>query len=289
MLFKYAGNKTRLLPFYDDIMSKGNYENFSNAYELFGGSGALTLHLKENHPNFTKGLFHYNDRAFDLVKVHSNIKTHHDLVVETILPLYEDWNARGTDELKKNLYYRLRNEYRALSDKERQDPKSGGVLLFLLQMNYSGILVLKDDKYFTPCGQTKNVNIERRLLGIKKHNYSMSQVSLSCDSYKNVFINNGSFVFLDPPYVDSNVCYGEGKKAVDQLGTDAILRYASDLAGKTKSVVWMSNHESVHSTMKFDKDNTFGADIYRKDIVYTLARGAKKTASQEVLLVWDGR
>ena len=199
-LIKYRGGKSKelphILPFIPDF--GGRY------MEPFFGGGALYLHLeprravindinrklitfyrgvRDDFDNFSKELtdidaiYKSNRRAFD------NLKESHP----------DERVADGNEEL----YYRLRDMYNGLIDKEYSDAL---LYYFINKTSYSGMIRYNAKGEFNvPFGRYKTFNITSVT---EAHSRLLASAEILNADYSRVFdmAEADDFMFLDPPY-----------------------------------------------------------------------------------------
>lgn len=203
---KWAGGKKQLLMEFnkrlpDDILESGTIERY---IEPFVGGGAMFFYLKQ-HYNIRESFLLDINR--ELVMAYRVIKNEHKSLINFLKDIEENHLKKDEDGRKEN-YYRIRNtfnseisgfDYENLSYKwiERT-----AYLIFMNKTCFNGLFRQnKRGEFNVPFGLYKNPKI-CDASNIKSANHALkdSEIFLSDFNNSEIYINDGAFVYLDPPY-----------------------------------------------------------------------------------------
>lgn len=184
---KWVGGKAQLLAQFEQYYPK----DFNNYFEPFIGGGALFFNLSP-----TKA--HINDVNATLISAYKNVKNNPEEVMKTLKKL-EDEYKKGDEESKKDLFYKIREQFNKMSDKEL---KKSAYLIFLNKTCFNGMYRENSKGGFnTPFGKAKNPTILDRenILLVSK---ILKHTKLTSVSFENAVAEakKGDFVYFDPPY-----------------------------------------------------------------------------------------
>ena len=197
---KWAGGKTQLL----EIISANLPIELINGkitryVEPFVGSGAVLFFLLSK--NLIKEAFIF-DINKNLINLYKTIKNNVEELIET-LELYEnEYKLKNTNE-RKVYYYEKREEYNNI---ENDLIKKSALMIFLNRTCFNGLYRENSaGKFNVPFGKYKNPKIcnKENLLSVSK---ALKIVNIYHGDFEESirFINNRSFVYLDPPYKPLN-------------------------------------------------------------------------------------
>lgn len=199
-MIKYRGGKSKEIP---HIM--WHVPRFTGRYiEPFLGGGALYFHLEPREAII-------NDINTKLMSFYAGVRDNYDTLrieLDEIESLYAD-NRRAFDALKaihpndkvedrnEELYYRIRDMYNGLIDKEYSDAL---LYFFINKTAYSGMIRYNARGEFNvPYGRYQNINTK---LITPDHHRLLNRTQLfNCD-FEEIFnmARDDDFMFLDPPY-----------------------------------------------------------------------------------------
>lgn len=199
-MIKYRGGKSKEIP---HIM--WHVPRFTGRYiEPFLGGGALYFHLEPREAII-------NDINAKLMSFYTGVRDNYDTLrieLDEIESLYAD-NRRAFDALKaihpndkvedrnEELYYRIRDMYNGLIDKEYSDAL---LYFFINKTAYSGMIRYNARGEFNvPFGRYQNINT--KLITLEHHRLLNRTQLFNCD-FEEIFdmAREDDFMFLDPPY-----------------------------------------------------------------------------------------
>ncbi len=200
-LFKYTGGKGKLIKHYQPYMPS----TISTYVEPFLGGGSMFLHVMSR----------YNPKRIILGDANTEIMNLYSVVKEDIVSLVEELKQieasysvlSGYDE-RKEFYLDIREKY-AFGDIE-SSAKQAAYLYFLLSTCFNGqYVVTTNGRFYTSPGEllVKNPLKINQILGWNK---ILQKATLHCEDWRVTLLMaepmpENSFVFLDPPYRESNL------------------------------------------------------------------------------------
>lgn len=264
---KWAGGKSQLL---NEIRAK--YPKNPDKYcEPFVGGGAVLLDVLANlQPKEVL----INDINEELINTYLQIKNDVEELIVILSSMQEKFWAKNNDE-RKVMYLAKREHFNNLkvNDSEQDNLEKAALFIFLNKTCFNGLYRVNSKGLFNvPMGSYKNPPIcdednLRLISGLLKN------VQIKCGDYSECadFINENTFVYIDPPYrpltaTASFTSYSEnefGDKQQIELGS-----FIDIISAKGAKVV-ASNSDPKNSN---ENDNFFD-DLYSN---YTIMRVSAK-------------
>jgi DNA adenine methylase len=194
---KWVGGKSQIL---NEIHSRYPVElgiSITNYVEPFIGGGAVLFDILNNY--ILNNIF-ISDTNKELIITYTTIR---DNVYEFICSLNNITEEYISSDIttRKQLYYEKRNLYNSLN-RDTGRIMIAALFVFLNKTCFNGIYrVNKKGKFNVPQGYYINPTIynEENILNISN---KLQNVNIQCANYKESinFINDKTFVYLDPPY-----------------------------------------------------------------------------------------
>lgn len=264
---KWAGGKSQLL---NEIREK--YPATIEKYcEPFVGGGAILLDVLAN---FQPKEVLINDINAELVNTYAQIKNNVDELIEMLFEMQESfWAKNETD--RKVMYLAKRERFNDLkvNGDEQINLEKAALFIFLNKTCFNGLYrVNRKGLFNVPMGAYKNPPIcdaenLRQISGLLKN------VQIKCGNYSECaeFIDENTFVYIDPPYrpltaTASFTSYSEnefGDKQQIELG-----KFIDAISTKGAKVV-ASNSDPKNS----DEADNFFDELYSS---YTILRVSAK-------------
>ncbi len=212
---KWVGGKTQII---DKIIQKFPSE-CNNYHELFLGGGSVLFALlslqKHNKITIHNKIYAY-DLNFDLINAYKHIQQNKDELYQHIkfyLDTYVDINGTEVNRKPENIedaltskesyYYWLRQKYNNI---EKGTVECSALFIFINKTCFRGMYREGPNGFNVPYGHYKtitNIINEEELDTISDLIQDVEFIhSNFCDSIKN--INEGDFVYMDPPYAPEN-------------------------------------------------------------------------------------
>jgi DNA adenine methylase len=189
---KWAGGKGQLLAEIDKRVPNELRNGHIDTYvEPFVGGGAVFFHIAQKYPSISKFyLFDIND---DLVNCYKAIKNGVGSVIEKLEELKKEFFPLKKSS-RKDFYYGIRKEFNS--------DRSPAKLIFLNKTCFNGLYrVNRKGEFNVPFGDYKNPRIcAGSNLRIASEVLQKARIIHGDFQYSKRYINNHTFVYLDPPY-----------------------------------------------------------------------------------------
>jgi len=214
-VIKWVGGKTQII---DKVIANFPVD-INNYREIFLGGGSVLLALlsyaKKDIIKIRGNIYAY-DLNEPLINIYKNIQSKHNELYAELKHLVDDFGECGerrninrkaanideAKEAKENYYYWIRNKYNSLSAAEKNDVIGSAMLIFLNKTCFRGIFRVGPNGFNVPYGNYKNPEI------INKNHLDIihdliKDVIFKCSDFRESMINieDGDFLYLDPPYV----------------------------------------------------------------------------------------
>lgn len=264
---KWAGGKSQLL---NDIRAKYP-EKIDKYCEPFVGGGAVLLDVLANcRPKEVL----INDINAELANTYSQIKNSVDELIEMLSEMQETFWAKNDND-RKVMYLAKRERFNDLkvNGDEQINLEKAALFIFLNKTCFNGLYrVNRKGLFNVPIGSYKKPPIcdaenLRLISGLLKN------VQIKCGDYSKCadFIDENTFVYIDPPYrpltaTASFTSYSEnefGDKQQIELG-----KFVDEISAKGAKVL-ISNSDPKNS----DESDSFFDDLYSS---YTIVRVSAK-------------
>ncbi len=244
--------------------------------DAFFGSGSVSMWITERYPEIEIIANDYNE---DIINIYQQIKINLVDFVSVVEEFDVNYIAMSYDQ-RKLFYYEERNRhgYESLSDIER-----AGLLFSLLKTSFNGIWQNNqntNNRFGTPFGLGNETDsIYDKSLVNKFHKFAQNITFLHGD-FEQVkqFVIKDSYLYLDPPYRDTDTKYtNDGFDDDDQIRMIHLMNYAD----REHGMVAMSN--KYHGDKFFESKLNDGFETLVYDVKYTAGRGANKQEVKEGL------
>lgn len=264
---KWAGGKSQLL----NTIREKYPEKIDKYCEPFVGGGAVLLDVLANcHPKEVL----INDINAELANTYSQIKNSVDELIEMLSEMQETFWAKNDND-RKVMYLAKRERFNDLkvNGDEQINLEKAALFIFLNKTCFNGLYrVNRKGLFNVPIGSYKKPPIcdaenLRLISGLLKN------VQIKCGDYSKCadFIDENTFVYIDPPYrpltaTASFTSYSEnefGDKQQIELG-----KFVDEISAKGTKVL-ISNSDPKNS----DESDSFFDDLYSN---YTIMRVSAK-------------
>ena len=206
----YMGNKFKLLPYLIPIFPK----KINTFYDLFGGSGVVSANVVADKTVYNE----LNINIYNLYKMfvetepHTLIRKIDEIVDKYKLPRYgvdvrRNLQPELVDEAEK-AYINLRSDYNKSEDRDL-------VMLYTLIMySFSNLIRFNSDSEFNmPVGNQYWSNFWANTIKRFKTHIQEKDITLlnenAFDLFHTLNFKEDDFVYLDPPYSNSEAVYNE--------------------------------------------------------------------------------
>lgn len=252
---KWAGGKSQLL----DVIREKYPDRIEKYCEPFVGGGAILLDVLANYQ--PKEVL-INDINPDLINTYKQIRDNVDGVISLLSEMQTAFWSIGTEQ-RKEYYYSKRNRYNELIPKSEPMAEKAALFVFLNKTCFNGLYrVNGKGLYNVPMGDYKkppicdedNIRLISRLL---------KNVDIKCGDYSECddFIDNNTFVYIDPPYRPLSETSSFTSYAKTEFGDDQQVQlghFIEQISEKGAKVV--ASNSDPHNT---DENDNFFDDIYK--------------------------
>ncbi len=202
---KWAGGKAQLLDAFEcRFPPELTGHRLSNYVEPFIGGGAVFFAINNRYGFETA---HICDSNEELALAYRVVKTNVDALIDTLGPM-ETRFLETPQEGRSELFYKTREDYN--NNKEKTDflhyqsswIQRTAELIFLNRTCFNGLFRVNSRGWFNvPFGSYKNPRIlDERTLIEASASLQNTEISMGDFSTCEKFIDNNTFVYLDPPY-----------------------------------------------------------------------------------------
>lgn len=212
---KWVGGKTQII---NDIISKIPTE-MNNYHELFLGGGSVllsVLSLQKQNKILIKNKIYAYDINSDLINVYKNIQKNKEELYKIINLYINEYNSitgsiinrkpisiEESKTSKESYYYWLRNKYNKM---DKNTIECSALFMFINKTCFRGMYREGPNGYNVPYGHYKETPTIISKTDLDYISDLIKDVEFKhntfTDSIKNV--NDGDFVYLDPPYAPEN-------------------------------------------------------------------------------------
>lgn len=227
-VLKWAGGKTQLL---NELNSRAP-EKFNRYVEPFFGGGALFFNLAPQNSIIA-------DANPELINLYQSLAKDPNEIIKWL----------STFQNEHDFFYKLRAE----GVNELDPYYAAARTIFLNKTCFNGLYrVNKKGEFNVPYGRYKNPKIVDTETLFNASNI-LSAATILCDDYKNVLreqVNEGDFVFLDPPYLPISA-YSDFKRYTKEQFYEEDQRELADEVHRLHEmgcyvILTNSNHPLVH-------------------------------------------
>jgi DNA adenine methylase len=196
---KWAGGKTQLLDEIEKRLPKEITSGQINSYvEPFIGGGAVFFYMAQNYPSINH--FYLFDINNDLVNCYKTIQSNVGKLIDALKKLESNFLLLN-HTARKNFYLDIRASFN--QDKcKKHSPETIAKMIFLNKTCFNGLYrVNSKNEFNVPFGDYKNPKIcnEKNLLAVSQ---VLQKAEIICGDFEKSekYINEKTFVYLDPPY-----------------------------------------------------------------------------------------
>lgn len=197
--FNYTGGKYKLLPQILPLFP----QNISNFVDLFCGGGDVFLNTKKADKIFA------NDNLFQLIELNLYLKNNDlNYIIDYIDKTIKRFDLKKEGDFAKENYLEFRDYY----NKESSNPLD---LYIMICYSFSNQIRFNNKGEFNlPAGTNRsyfNPSLRKKLIAyisyIKEKDIIFSDKSF--ENFDCSFLDENSFVYIDPPYLLSKASYNE--------------------------------------------------------------------------------
>lgn len=254
---KWVGGKSQLL---DEIRLK--YPSHIERYcEPFVGGGAVLFDILEK---FNPKDVLINDINSELVNTYIQIKSNANELLSLLSEYQKEYDMKNED-VRQNIYFRKRNRFNELIVKceYKYLIEKAALFIFLNKTCFNGLYRVNSEGFYNvPKGKYKNPIICDKE-NILKISYLLKNVNIKNSDFENCksFIDNQTFVYIDPPYRPLTETSSFTSYSKEQFNDNEQKRLGLfiDEINKIGAKIVISNSDPKN----VDKNDNFFDDLYR--------------------------
>lgn len=195
---KWAGGKGQLLEQLDLLLPKDFARREGVVYcEPFMGGCAMLFHVLEKYP-IERAII--NDANQDLVNCYKVIKTRPNDLIDMLNVFKNEYQSKGNEEERKELYYAKRERY---NSRKADEVEGAALFIFLNKTAFNGLYrVNAKGKFNVPFNKAKNPPICDEET-IRADSEILQRVEILCGDFEGVMDeidDDSAFFYFDPPY-----------------------------------------------------------------------------------------
>lgn len=256
---KWAGGKGQLLGQLDALLPNDFAQREDLVYvEPFVGGAAMLFHVLAKYPNVKRAII--NDANSELVSTYKTIKTNPEELIGLLSRLQEEFGKCATEELRQDMYNKLRDKFNAHKGDELE---TSALFIFLNKTCFNGLyLVNSKGEFNVPFGKAKNPTI-CDADNIRALNKVLQKVTILNGDFEDVMksVKSKAFFYFDPPYRPLTqsaafTAYAKGGFNDDEQRRLAQFCRKLDRAGHQ----WMLSNSDPHNV---DPEDDFFEELYQ--------------------------
>lgn len=200
---KWAGGKGKLLKTLEANLPTDFIEKKEVTYiEPFVGGGAMLFYMLEHYPNINRVII--NDINPALINCYRRIRNNHNTLVRELKKIHDMYYTLESYEQRKELYYRLREEYNQMAVATRNTIRAAALFLFFNKTCFNGLYRENNKGGFNvPFGRYANPTICNEQVISDVHD-ALQRVEITLGNYTDIMqlVNweEYNFFYFDPPY-----------------------------------------------------------------------------------------
>lgn len=265
---KWAGGKSQLLKEFNKRLPEKilKSKKIDNYIEPFIGGGAMFFFLRKNYNIKKSTIFDINS---ELIIGYTVIQNDYKKLINELTDLEDNYLAKSEEE-RKEYYYSIRTAYNEqmmdfdYDNYNDQWIERAKYLIFLNKTGFNGLFRQnKKGEFNVPVGRYKNPKIcdEKNLVEVNK---ALKHTSIIRGDFSNAakYVDNESFIYLDPPYRPLNKTSSFTSYAKDGFTDDDQRRLAEffrEMDNKGAKLM-LSNSDPKNN----DPDDNFFDELYQK-------------------------
>lgn len=258
---KWVGGKTQLLdkirPYYP--FADGGFTKYA---EPFVGGGAVLFDVLNRYGGVLEAVY-IGDANRSLINAYICIRDNCNELIEMLGNMDVEFINKSSDE-QKAVYLEKRSRYNELLSDDVYNVETAALLIFLNKTCFNGLYRVNSKGLFNvPMGSYKRPLIcdRNNLCAVSQ---ALQNVNIVCADYRDAvnFIDNKTFVYLDPPYRPLNKTSSFTTYTKDSFDDNEQIELASFInhISKIGAKVLASNSDPKNA----DAADDFFDDLYRQ-------------------------
>ena len=256
---KWVGGKGQLINELEKFLPVDGEKVLTKYAEPMVGGGALLFSILSKY-DFEE--LYISDINAELINAYIVVRDNIDLLVEKLTEMqsiFLPMNENG----RKYFYYNARDKFNALQLSQETAVDKAALFIFLNKTCFNGLYrVNKKGQFNVPMGAYKNPTIcdENNLRNISN---ALQSVEIVCGDYtlSESFIDNNTFVYIDPPYRPISETSGFTSYNTDVFDDNEQIRLSQyiERIDKVGAKVVLSNSDPKN----VNPDDMFFDDLYK--------------------------
>ncbi len=256
---KWVGGKGQLINELEKFLPADGEKVLTKYAEPMVGGGALLFSILSKY-DFEE--LYISDINAELINAYIVVRDNIDLLVEKLTEMqaiFLPMNENG----RKYFYYNARDKFNALQLSQETAVDKAALFMFLNKTCFNGLYrVNKKGQFNVPMGAYKNPTIcdENNLRNISN---ALQNVEIVCGDYtlSESFIDNNTFVYIDPPYRPISETSGFTSYNTDAFDDNEQIRLSQymERIDKVGAKVVLSNSDPKN----VNPDDMFFDDLYK--------------------------
>lgn len=258
-IIKWAGGKSQLL----DVIREKYPKQIDKYCEPFVGGGAVLLDVLAN---YSPKEVMINDINPELTNVYTQIRDNVENLISILSKMQDDFWKMDTEQ-RKAYYTAKRNEFNELIKAHSQTAGKAALFIFLNKTCFNGLYRVNSKGFYNvPMGSYKKPPIcdaenLRLVSGLLK------DVEIRCGDYSQCkdFIDENTFVYIDPPYRPLSDTSSFNSYAKAEFGDEQQIelgKFIEKISDKGACIV-ASNSDPKNT----DEQDNFFDEIYEKFVI----------------------
>ena len=262
---KWVGGKGQLVEQLEKYIPADGEKVLTKYAEPLVGGGALLFTILSKY-SFES--IYISDINAELINAYNVIKNNVGLLINKLLEMQLTFIPMDENG-RKYYYYTARDRFNALNISDETALEKAALFIFLNKTCFNGLYrVNKKGQFNVPMGAYKNPTICDEL-NLRNVSSALQNVTIVCGDYtlSKDFIDENTFVYLDPPYRPISETAGFTAYNIDCFDDNEQIRLAKfiDEISSRGAKIMLSNSDPQN----IDPSDTFFEDLYR---AYTINR-----------------
>jgi len=189
---KWVGGKGRVIAQLEQYFPK----SYNNYFEPFVGGGAVYFHIKTKKATI-------NDINTSLMGAYINVRDNVDIIIKELAKLQKKYYALDLDAQKK-MFYKIRNEYNAINDKD--SIRRSSLLIFLNKTCFNGMYrENRKGGFNVPFNNNRKPSICDEA-NLRSTSEQLKNTTILSGTYSSAIkkAKIEDFIYFDPPYYPLN-------------------------------------------------------------------------------------
>lgn len=285
---KWAGGKKQLLPVIHSAYPEELGTRITRYAEPFVGGGAVLYDILSN---YKLDEIYISDVNSELISTYLAIRDNCDSLISLLSDMQNDYLAKPDEE--RTVYFgEKRKEFNLLKNSSgKNTAEIGALFIFLNRTCFNGLYrVNSKNEFNVPAGRYKNPVIlnEKNLRNVS---LALKNVEIVCGDFRKAltFIDEKTFVYLDPPYRPLSTTASFTSYAKDEFNDEeqkALAAFAREIDARgAKFLLSNSDPKNTNPDDNFFDDLYAGFTIRRVDAVRMINSKADKRGKITELLI----